>query len=75
MICGEEQAIPRCPGSAASASHTLQERRNSPGCINLNHPVQIADVEPQLQGTSGDDHAVLPLGEGLFRLSAGIDTE
>ena len=65
---GQEQAVADGPGPAARAAHALEEARHGGGAVDLDHPVQVAHVDAQFQDARGHDHAVVPVGEGVFRL-------
>jgi hypothetical protein len=71
----EKQVVGFRSRPSARTSHTLQEGRNGCGCIYLNDAVQIAHIETQLQGTCGDDHAILFLREGRFRRAPFIESK
>ena len=65
-VDGEEQAVAGGAGSPAGAAESLQERRHRAGSVDLDDPVQVADVDAELQGAGRDDDAVARLGEGLL---------
>jgi len=43
--------------------------------IDLNDAVEVADVDSEFQHTGRHDHAVLPVGEGVFGLPSLVDRE
>ena len=65
---GQEKAVADGSGPPPGAAHALEEARHGRGAVDLDHPVQVAHVDAQLQDARGHDHAVVPVGEGVFRL-------
>ena len=55
----------RRPRPPARATEALQEGRHVRG-VDLDHPVEVAHVDAQLQGAGGHDHAIAGLGERLL---------
>ncbi len=53
----------------------MDERGNSPGCINLNDAVEVSDVDPELKGTGGHDDTIASLRERVFGASAFVPSE
>ena len=70
VASGQKKAVAAGLGPAAGAAHPLEEARHRGGAIDLDYPVQVAHVDAQLQDAGGHDHAVVPVGEGVFRLPA-----
>ena len=64
---GEEQAVAPGLGPPPAAPEPLQERGDREGGVDLDHPVQVTDVDPEFKGGRRDDHAVPPLGERQLR--------
>ena len=62
----EEQAVPHRPGPPPAAPEPLQERGHRQRRVHLDHPVQVTDVDAQLERGGGHDHAVAALGERLL---------
>jgi hypothetical protein len=52
----------------AAAPEPLQECGNGEWGVYLDHPVQVTDVDAELKGGRGYDHAVSPLSEGPLGL-------
>ena len=65
----KEQRVASASGATTGASESLQERRHGPRRIDLDHAVEVADVDAELKRRGGDDDGVLGFGEGLFRAS------
>lgn len=61
--------------SAARAAHPLQRVGHRRWGVNLDHPVQVAHVDTQLQRARGDDDVVFPRGKCLFGLPALLVAE
>jgi hypothetical protein len=72
---GQEQAVARGAGAAAGAADALKERGDRVRRVHLDHPVQVAHVDPQLQRSRGDDHAVRPLRERRLGLQPLVAAE
>ena len=71
LVEGEEQAVAAGAGPPAGAAEPLQERRRRVrGRVDLDDPVEVADVDAELQGAGGDDDAVARLGERLLGAAA-----
>src|SRR5690606_14284353 len=60
---GEEEAVSLTPGAAAGSAETLQEGGHRVRRIDLDHAVEVADVDAQLERARGDNHAVGTLCE------------
>ncbi len=75
LLKAEEQAVAPRPRTSTGATDALQERRHGPRSIDLDHPVQVADVDAELQGRGGHDHAVPGLAEGRLGLPALVDRQ
>ncbi len=75
LVQGEEQAVAGGTCPAACTAETLQERCDGSRSVDLDDPVEVADVDAQLQRAGGDDHAVPGLGEGLLRSVPLIDRQ
>ena len=71
----QEEAVAGRARPPAGAAHPLQERRDGARGVDLDHAVEVADVDPQLQGAGGDDHAVAALGERLLGLPALVQAQ
>lgn len=63
-VQAQEQTVAGRSGAPAGPAEPLQERGDGPGRVELDHPVQVADVDAELQCGGGDDDAVAPVGEG-----------
>jgi hypothetical protein len=63
----EKRAVAPRSHPAAAAPERLRERRDRERHVDLHHPVQVTDVEPELQGGRGHDHAVTSLSERRLR--------
>src|SRR5260370_31061144 len=55
----EKGAVGRFAIAPTSAAHPLHERGDSARSVNLEHMIQIADVDAELKRAGRDDHAVL----------------
>jgi hypothetical protein len=60
----QEQAVAVGAGPPAGAAQPLQERRDRAGRVDLDDPVEVPDVDAELQGRGRHDDAVPPLGKG-----------
>ena len=56
----------RRPGAPSRSPHALHERRDGARRVRLEHEVQVADVDPELQGRGADDAGVRPVSEPLL---------
>ena len=72
---GQEEAVARRARPPAGAAHPLQERRDGARGVDLDHAVEVADVDAQLQGAGGHDHAVAALGERPLGLPALVQAQ
>ncbi len=68
----EEQGVASQTFAAARPAQALKKRSHGCGRIDLDDPVQITDVQAQLERARGDDHAVLPLGKRPLGLPSSI---
>src|SRR5664280_1244887 len=75
VVGGQDQHAPGRAGPPAAAPEPLQQRGDGPRRAHLQHPVEVADVDTQLEGRGGDDDAVAGLDEGLLRLPSFVDRE
>ena len=66
----EEQGVAAGSGPSPRASDALQESSDRRRAVDLDHPVEIADVNAEFQGARRHDHTVAGLGERLLRSSA-----
>ena len=66
VIRAEEQTAAPGAIASASASHALQKRRHRCRCIDLNHMIEIANVNAQFQRRGGHNHAIFFFGKGRF---------
>ena len=64
----QEEAVARRPWPATRAAHALEEAGHGRRGVDLDHAVEVANVDAQLQDAGGHDHAVVPVGEGVLRL-------
>ena len=71
----QEQTVPDRPGSAPGAAQPLQ--KGGDGCrrVDLDHAIEIADVDSQLQGARGDYDAIVALGERLLGTPALVQPQ
>jgi hypothetical protein len=63
---------PRPQSSSKPAAETLQESGDGARRVDLNDPVEVADIDTQFQGRGGDDHAAPGFGEGLLGAAAFV---
>ena len=63
----QEQAVTPRTRPPSAAAEPLQERGDRERRVDLDHPVQVADVEAELERGRGHDHAVAALGERQLR--------
>ena len=63
LIDRAKHAVPHRSGPPSTQSEPLQERGDRGRSVQLDHPVQVADVDAQLERGGGHDHAVAALGE------------
>src|SRR5215218_3532260 len=63
---GEDQRVAGGVGPAAAAPEALEERGDGGWGVDLDDPVEVSDVDAELQGRGGDDDAVAVLGERLL---------
>src|SRR5690606_33765276 len=49
VLGGEEQRVPGGPGTAPSTPKSLQECADRTGRVDLDHPVEVTDVDAELQ--------------------------
>ena len=63
----EEQAVAPRSRPPPAAPEPLQERGDRERRVDLDHPVQVTDVDAELKRGRGHDHAVPPLGERQLR--------
>src|ERR1700686_2926648 len=66
VIGCEKEAIPARTLTPTRTAETLEEGCYGVGSIDLNHPIEIADINSEFQRASRHDHAVLCLGERLL---------
>ncbi len=71
-VGGQKEAIPASAGPAAGPSQPLQERSHFGGSIDLDDPVEIPNIDAQLQRARGDDDAVACFVERLFGSEAFV---
>ena len=71
----QEQAVGRAVRPPTGAPHPLKERGHRCRCVDLDHPVEVTNIDPKLQRASRHDHAILPLGKCLFRQAAFLDSQ
>ena len=64
--CCQEKAIPLAAWPPSASPHSLEEVGYGGRRVDLNHAVQIANVNPKLQDTGGDDYAVVPSRKRSF---------
>lgn len=62
----KEQAVAAGARSTAGAAHPLQERADRGRAVDLDDPVQVTDIDAELQSRGGHDHAIPRLGERLL---------
>ena len=62
----EEQCIAAGVRPTTGTSESLQERSNRGWSVDLDDPIEIADIDTQLQRGGGDDDAVACFSEGRF---------
>ncbi len=74
-VAGEEEAVAGAAGPPAGAPESLQERRHGRGRVDLDDPVEVADVDAEFERAGGDDHAVAGLGERLLRATPLVGGE
>src|SRR5581483_12123612 len=74
-VRGQEQTVPLSACTAASTTQSLQERSHFHGSVDLDDPVEISNIDPQLQGAGCDDNAIASVLEGLFRAETFITAE
>jgi hypothetical protein len=60
VLVVEERAVRGDPRAAPGAAHALQEAGDGRGGVDLQDVVEVADVDAELEGAGGDDHAVTP---------------
>ena len=68
--CAQKQAVASRAGPSPGPSDALQHRRDPCRRVDLDHAVEIADVDAQLERARRDDHAVARLGERRLGLAA-----
>src|SRR5437773_2566994 len=61
--------------STISPTEPLEERGNTWGRVDLDDPVQVTDVDPQLKGRRRNDRAVPSFAEGSLGGSTFSDPE
>ena len=71
----QEQAVGVAPALRPVRPIRWRNEDTVAGCVDLDHPVQVADIDPKLQRTGRHDHAILPLGKSLFSLVAFLDSQ
>src|SRR5690606_12669073 len=60
---------------ASCAAHSLEEAGDGGRTVDLDHAVEIAHVDAELEGAGSDDGAVVALFEGSFRIATGSERE
>ena len=73
LVEGEEETVSRRPRPTTGPTQPLQERRDSGGRVDLNHAVEVTDVDAKLQRRGRHDHAVARIGEGGLGSPALVD--
>ena len=71
----QEEAIRGAARPPPGPAHPLEERGDRRRGVDLDHPVEVADVDAKLQRACGHDHAVLPSGERLLGQTAFLGPE
>ena len=71
----QEQTVAGRARPPARPPHPLEERRDGRRRVDLDHAVEVADVDAQLERAGGHDHAVPPLGEGAFGLMPLVEDQ
>ena len=68
VVGGQEEAVAGRAGPPPGAAHPLEEAGHGGRGVDLDDPVEVADVDAQLQRAGGHDDAVVPAGERLLGL-------
>lgn len=63
----QEKTVSGRTCASSGAPDTLQKGRDGGRRIDLDHAIQIPNIDAKLQGAGRDDDAILPLAERLFR--------
>jgi hypothetical protein len=71
----QEQAVSQGSRAAACSTHPLEKGGDRRGSTNLNHAVEIADIETKFQCRRCDDDAVRFIDEGGFRLPPFVERQ
>ena len=67
IVDRQEGAVGARVRAPAGSSHTLQESRDRGRRVDLQHVVEIPDVDAELERACGDDDAVAAILEGRLR--------
>jgi hypothetical protein len=62
-------------GAAAGAAHPLKERRYGVGRLVLEHPIEVADVDAELERRCADDAGVGAVMEALLGEGALLERD
>ncbi len=65
--CGQEECVPLGAETPPGASEPLQERCHRARSVNLDHAVEVTDVNAEFERRRRDDHAVARLCERRLR--------
>jgi hypothetical protein len=68
--CRKEQTISTRALPSPGPAHALQERGNRTRRIDLDHSVEIANIQTELQGARGNNDAIVAAREGRLGLPA-----
>ena len=71
----QKQAVARRPGPPARPADALKQRSDGGRRADLDHPVEVPDVDPELERRGCDDHAVPRLAERPLGLEAVVTAQ
>jgi hypothetical protein len=71
----QEQAVSPGVGATASTAESLEEGRNGRRRIDLDHSVEVADVDTEFESAGGDDDAIPAVGESALGVVALLFAE
>jgi hypothetical protein len=64
----QKQTVPQGIGTTAGAAHPLQKTGDRHRGVNLDYPVQVADVDPEFKDTGCHDDAIVARGKRILCL-------
>ena len=71
----QKKAVAPRARASARASESLQEPRHRSRGVNLDHPVEITDIDAEFERARRHDHAVVARRKGRLCLAPGVHAQ